>query len=98
MTVNDTEDMFVHRLERMYYVENRLVEPLDEMADEADNDKLQRGFADRDETREQVERLERAFDALGRSSQKSQSRVHDALREEHDEFTEQTTDDYLQTC
>lgn len=97
MQVNDTEDMFVHELEQMYYIENRLVETLDEMAGEVDNDKLQRGFADhRDETREQVERLERAFRALGREPQESQSHVLDALRKEHDEFAEQTTDNYLQ--
>lgn len=97
MQVNDTEDMFVHELEQMYYIENRLVETLDEMAGEVSNDKLQRGFADhRDETREQVERLERAFRALGREPQESQSHVLDALRKEHDEFAEQTTDNYLQ--
>jgi len=97
MTTNDVEDMFVHQLERMYYVENRLVDTLDEMASEANNDKLQRGFADhRDETREQVERLERAFDALGHTPQESQSHVLDALQKEHEEFAAQSPDGELQ--
>lgn len=96
MAINDVEDMFRHQLEQMYYTEKRLVDTLEEMAREADNDKLQRGFADhRDETREQVQRLEDAFRALGREPRESQSRVLDALREEHDEFVEQSADPHL---
>ena len=96
MAMNDIEDLFRHQLQQMYYVENRLVGMLEEMAREADNDKLQRGFADhRDETRQQVQRLEHAFQALGHEPQESQSHVLDALQTEHEEFVDRSPDEHL---
>ncbi|MFC5972739.1 ferritin-like domain-containing protein [Halomarina salina] len=96
MTITDVEDMFRHQLEQMYYTEKRLVDTLEEMSREADNDKLQRGFAEhRDETHEQVQRLEDAFRALGHEPEESQSHVLDALRTEHDEFVEESSDPHL---
>lgn len=95
-TIDSLDDLFQHELEQMYYIENRLVDTLDQLANEANNDKLQKGFADhREETRKQTERLEVVFDALGREPQESESRVLDALTEEHEEFVERSNDEHL---
>ncbi len=89
MTINNLEDLFVDELEQMYYVENRLVDVLGDLVEEANNDKLSSGFSDhRDETRGHVERLEHVFAALEREPTETRSRVLDALVEEHDSFVE----------
>lgn len=96
MTINTLEDLFVHELEQMYYVENRLVDVLGDLVEEANNDKLSSGFSDhRDETRGHVERLEHVFAALGREPVETQSRVLDALVEEHESFVEESDDEQL---
>jgi ferritin-like metal-binding protein YciE len=96
MSIDSLEEMFEQELEQLYYIENRLVDALEEMASEASNEKLQSGFAEhREETREQVERLERAFDAFGREPSESESQVLDGLLREHDEFVEQSGDEQL---
>lgn len=96
MTVQTLEDMFVRQLEEMYYVEERLVEVLGDLESDASNDKLGKGFADhREETREHVDRLERAFDELGRDPSRRESKVLEALVEEREAFREETTDDEL---
>lgn len=96
MALNSLEDLFIHQLKQVYYVENRLVDVLGELVDDASNDKLSKGFSDhRDETREHVENIERVFDALGREPEEEQSRVLDALLEEREEFVEQSDDEQL---
>lgn len=96
MTVQTLEDMFVRQLEEMYYVEDRLVEVLGDLESDASNDKLRKGFADhREETREHVQRLERAFDELDRDPSRRESKVLEAMIEEREAFREETTDDEL---
>ena len=96
MTLNTLEDLFVHDLKQVYYVENRLVDVLGDLVDDASNDKLSKGFSDhRGETVEHVENVERVFDALDREPEEERSRVLDALIEEHEEFAEQSDDEQL---
>lgn len=93
MNVDSLEDLFVHKLAQQYYVEQELVETLDEMAINATNDRLSTGFADhRDETRTQVERIEDVFAALDRSPETRDAPVLDALETERQEY-EQAIDD-----
>lgn len=90
------EDMFVYQLEEMYYVEDRLVEVLDDLASDANNDKLRSGFGDhQEETREHVERIRRTFDALDRQPEKRESKVLEALVEEREEFRAETSNEEL---
>jgi len=92
MDVQTLEDMFVYQLQEMYYVEDRLVELLGELASDATNDKLQEGFEEhRNETREHVQRLERAFRAMGEEPEMKESRMLEALVEERDQFREAAT-------
>lgn len=91
------EDMFEHNLKEMYYVENRLVGMLDEHATSASNDRLQQGFEEhREETREHVENLEAAFDAVGITPEEQESLLVEALADERERFHEMATDDQLQ--
>lgn len=94
MTIDSMHDMFVYRLQEMYYVENQLVDVLDELSMETSNEDLAQGFADhRDETQGQAERLEEVFDRIDETPEEHRSPVFDALLEERDEFFEQAADD-----
>lgn len=96
MAITDLEDLFVHDLKQVYYVENRLVDVLGVLVDDATNETLSKGFSDhRDETREHVENIERVFETLDREPTEEQSRVLDALVEDHEEFVEQSDDEQL---
>lgn len=96
MATQSLDDMFVRQLEEMYYVEDRLVEVLGDLASDASNDKLQKGFEDhQEETREHVERIERVFDVLDRQPEKRESKVLEALVKERSEFHNETSSEEL---
>ncbi|WP_222915864.1 DUF892 family protein [Natrinema sp. SYSU A 869] len=82
MNIETLEDLFGSQLQHAYYVERTHVELLAEMAADATNDDLADRFAThRDETEQQVERLEDVFEALGRQPRASRSRTADGLAE-----------------
>ncbi len=96
MAIDTVHQLFVHKLGQQYYVERELIDTLDEMALNASNDRMSRGFADhRDETRTQVERIEDAFDALGERPEAREDPVLDALETERRTLEDQITDDDL---
>ena len=91
MSVDSLDEMFVYQLREMYAVEEKLVEVLGNLAADATDDKLEKGFRDhQDETREHVERIEEAFRALDRDPEGSESLVLDAMVEERKRFVEQS--------
>jgi len=71
MTIETLEDPFVYHLEEMYFVENRLVEVLGDLATDAGNEKLQRGFEDHQEVLEALVKEREAFHELQGLSQGS---------------------------
>lgn len=86
-TIGSLHDLFVDELRGAYYVETRLVDELDHMATRTSNDKISTGFADhRDETREQVDRVEEAFRALDEPPEERSVPVLDALVEERERY------------
>lgn len=96
MTIDSLEDLFVRKLAECYDVETALVDSLDEMARNTTNDRLSEGLADhRDETRRHVERVEEAFQALGRRPQAHENRPIAALDSEREEVEAQIEDDDL---
>lgn len=96
MSIDTLHELFVHKLRQQYYIEQELVETLDEMAIDATNDRMSQGFADhRDETRTQVQRLEEVFDALGERPETQEVPVLDALEEERQTYERQIEDDDL---
>ena len=99
MTINTLEDLFVRKLAECYDAETTLVDSLDELARNTTNDRLSEGFADhRDETRRHVERVEEAFEAMGRRPQSHENRAIAALDQERTEVEDQVEDgDLLNT-
>lgn len=64
--INTAHDLFVHNLKSIYYLEQRLQEELGDLAAEVTNDDLEEALlSHRDETMDQVERLEQVFEKLG---------------------------------
>lgn len=87
MTVENLHDKFVYELQEMYYVENRLVDVLDQLAADVANEDLRRGFAEhRDQTETHVARLEEVFEIVGETPEERESLVFDAMLEERDRF------------
>lgn len=92
MTVQTLHDKFVYHLQEAYYVENRLVEVLGELATEANNDDLRAAFEQhREETKEHVARLEDVFDAVDEVPEERPNPAFDGLLEERQQLLNETT-------
>jgi ferritin-like metal-binding protein YciE len=60
------DDLFVHTLRDLYYAENQIVSALPTMIEKATDRRLKQGFETHlNETKNQVERLERVFELHG---------------------------------
>lgn len=96
MEINSLNDMFVYELQGAYHMERRLVDILDEMAENATNDRISAGFADhRDETKEHAERVREVFHALDRQPEERECQLVEALDEERQNFEGMVHDDLL---
>lgn len=94
--IHDIEDQLVYELEAVYDMELKLVDALDEMSRNASNDNISKGFAKhRDETERHVQRVEEAFEELGRQPSRRTNAVVDALIEETEEFDRRVSDETL---
>lgn len=92
--INDLEELFEYQLTGMYYTEQQLVDALDELARDATNDKLSKGFADhREETEAHVERLESVFEAMGMTPETREVPSVDGLIEEKEAFDSMASDE-----
>lgn len=96
MALTTLEEKFAYDLKAMYYVETELIETLEELARDATNEKLRKGFSDhRTETQRHVDRLETVFDELGIEPEARESAVFDGLIEERSQFLRETDDQEL---
>lgn len=97
MALNTLEDLFEYQLRSAYYVERRLTDALDELQTSATNDRLVDAFAQhRDETEQQVERLEAVFDRLGIRAEEESVPTLDGLLQEKREFDSKARNEELQ--
>lgn len=97
-TVDTLEDLFTYQLREMYYIETELVDVLDAMASDATDERVAEAFAEhREETREHVNRLGRAFDALQMSPEPQESAVFDGLLAEREQFLDSATNEGVVT-
>lgn len=79
-------DAFVDQLKDLYSAEKQIVEALPRMADAASNEELRQAFQHHlEETRGQVERLERIFDDLGVSPGGKKCKGMEGLLQEGEE-------------
>jgi len=86
MTLNSLDDLFVAQIEDLYDAEQRLTKALPKMAEAASNKKLQTAFKDHlRETEHHVERLEKVFQAIGRSPKRQTCEAMKGLISEGEE-------------
>jgi ferritin-like metal-binding protein YciE len=81
-------DLLVHMLGEMLYVEQAQVdEVLPELAKEAHSQELRKGLEQHlGQTKEQVSRVEKAFELLGEKPQPQPNHAFDGLRKTHDQM------------
>lgn len=89
MSVQSLHELFVHELEDVYDAENRLVDALNEMADQVENEELREGLSEHEEeTRTHVERLEQVFESIDAEAERETCEASEGLVEEHTDFVE----------
>ncbi|WP_458205510.1 YciE/YciF ferroxidase family protein [Haladaptatus sp. NG-SE-30] len=89
MSGDTLDDLFEEGLKEMYYVENELLDVLDELSNDVDHDDIEHAFRQhREETEEHVDRLEEVFDHIGESPEKKTVHGLDGLVQDHREFTD----------
>ena len=83
-------DLFIHELNDMLDGERRLVEALQELENDSTNSQLKKAFAShREETEDQVERLEECFELLGEEPEQTECAGIKGLIEEKKNFMEE---------
>jgi ferritin-like metal-binding protein YciE len=66
------DDLFLHTLKDVYYAERQILKALPKMAKAAEDPALRDAFMlHREQTQQQVERLQQVFEALGKRVRKA---------------------------
>jgi len=88
------EDLFYGLLQDVYYAEKQLLKALPKMAKNATSPELEKAFLQhRDETETQVERLEKAFEMIGKTAKGKKCEAIIGLVEEGEEVIKEAEDD-----
>jgi ferritin-like metal-binding protein YciE len=83
-------ELFLHELADILDGERRLVEALEEQANNASRPELKRAFeSHRNQTQKQIERLEQAFESIGEEPEQTQCKGLLGLIEEYRSFAEE---------
>ena len=84
--IKSMEDLFLHQLEDIYYAEQQLTKAIPTMADKATNADLKAGLkAHLQDTKNQIERLDKVFAKLGHKAQGTNCPAIDGIIKEADE-------------
>ena len=82
-------DLFLHTLKDIFYAEKQILKALPKMAKNAESEELQQAFETHlEETRGQIERLEKVFEMLGKPARGVQCEAINGLIEEGKEVME----------
>ena len=85
--MNDPRELFLHELGDVLYAERTLVKTLPKLQEEASDHELAEGFGEHlEETRQHVENLEQAFEAMGEPAKAEKCPAIEGIKKEHDEF------------
>ncbi|MCQ4162884.1 ferritin-like domain-containing protein [Roseomonas sp. GC11] len=85
------DDLFLHTLKDVYYAERQILKALPRMAKAAQSQDLRDGFMmHREQTQEQIERLQQIFETLGKRAQGVTCEAINGLIEECEELLEGT--------
>ena len=91
--IKTLDDLFLHTLEDIYYAENQIVKALPKMIDKAGAGPLRDGLESHlEETRGQVERLDRVFGLLGREPKGVTCPAIDGIIKEAEEISSEVDD------
>jgi ferritin-like metal-binding protein YciE len=91
--ISSMEDLFLHGLEDIYYVEHQIVDALPSMIEKATNRELAKGLRDHlRETETQVARLNQLFQKLGREPRQADCPAIDGLIKEANDVTGEVED------
>jgi ferritin-like metal-binding protein YciE len=83
--IKTMEDLFVHGLQDIYYAENQITKALPKIIDLATNRDLATGLqAHLEETKKQIERLDKVFEKLGKQPSGTDCPAIDGLIKEAD--------------
>src|SRR3979409_810508 len=84
--IKSMEDLLIHGLQDIYYAEQQIIKSLPKMIEKATNRDLIAGLKGHlEETNKQVERLQRAFEKLGKQPSGTQCPAIDGIIKEADE-------------
>src|SRR4029079_19299143 len=85
--MSDPRDLFLHELGDVLYAERTLVKALPKLQEEASDEELAKGCAyPLQETRQHVNNVERAFEALGEPAKAEKCPGIEGIKKEHDDF------------
>jgi ferritin-like metal-binding protein YciE len=85
--MSDPRELFLHELGDVLFAERALVKTLPRREKEASDEKLATGFGRHlEETKQHVENIEKAFEALGEKPKAEKCAAIEGLEKEHDEF------------
>ncbi|MBE9603592.1 ferritin-like domain-containing protein [Acetobacteraceae bacterium H6797] len=85
--IKTMDDLFLHTLKDIYYAERQILKSLPKMAKAAQSEELKQGFTmHREQTQQQIERLQQVFEALGKRAQGVTCEAIQGLIEECEEL------------
>jgi ferritin-like metal-binding protein YciE len=91
--IKTMEDLFLHGLRDIYYAESQIIKALPQMIGQATNRDLSKGLQSHlDETRKQVERLDKVFEKLGQQPSGTQCPAIDGIIKEANETAGEVED------
>jgi ferritin-like metal-binding protein YciE len=91
--IKTMEDLFIHGLQDIYYAENQITKSLPKMIDMATNRDLAKGLSDHlEETKRQIERLDKVFEKLGKQPSGTQCPAIDGIIKEADHTASEVED------
>jgi ferritin-like metal-binding protein YciE len=91
--IKTMEDMFVHGLQDIYNAENKITKALPKLIEQATNRDLSAGLkAHLEETKKQIERLERVFEKLGKKPSATDCPAIDGIIKEANETASEIDD------
>jgi ferritin-like metal-binding protein YciE len=90
MEMDSLRKLYVDELKDLYSAEKQILQSLPRMAKKASNEQLKKAFETHvEETRKQVERLDRIFELLGKSSRGKKCKGMEGLLEEGKEMMQE---------
>jgi ferritin-like metal-binding protein YciE len=91
--IKTMDDLFLHGLQDIYYAENKIVQSLPEMVDNAANAQLKQGLQSHlGESKTHVKRLEQVFQMLNQKPKAVNCPAIDGIVEEAEEITGEVDD------